>query len=59
MKRALTAKFMGPFVGAGMEWGQTKGDENSRTTAWSSSYQGVSIEAHGGNSLLSWRLVVH
>ncbi len=58
MKRAITANFMGPFVGAGIGWSQTRGDENSSTAKSSSGYQGVSIEAHGGNSLLSWRLVV-
>lgn len=50
---------MGPFPGAGFGWTRTKNEENSSAAKSSSEYQGVSIEAHGGNLLLCWRLVIN
>jgi hypothetical protein len=55
MRWGLTANIMNPMAGGGFGGHRSSGSETGTNFARSSGIRGTSIEAHGGDSLLSYR----
>ena len=58
MRAGITASFMTPFGGLNIGGHHGRGTEAGQTVTESSQAHSVSIEAQGGNSLVSWRFVL-
>jgi hypothetical protein len=59
MRFDITGSFMSPFGGLSIGGHHGKGTETIQTVTVSSKERKISIEAQGGNSLVSWRLVLY
>jgi hypothetical protein len=57
MKFAVTGNLMTPFGGGGDGYNRERGEEHGSSRSETREGRSISIDCHGGNSLLSWRLV--